>query len=75
MDGIAVRASDTVGASETTPVRLDAGAFEVVDTGDPIPGDFDAVVMREDVHERRRRASSCAPPPRPTSTSARSGRT
>jgi putative molybdopterin biosynthesis protein len=51
MDGIAVHAADTVGASETTPVRLDAGAFEVVDTGDPIPGDFDAVVMREDVHE------------------------
>src|SRR5215210_7902325 len=50
MDGIAVRAADTVGASETSPVRLDAGAFEVVDTGDPIPGDFDAVVMREDVH-------------------------
>ena len=51
MDGIAVHAADTVGASETTPVRLDAGAFEVVDTGDPIPGDFDAVVMREEVHE------------------------
>ena len=50
MDGIAVRAADTVGASETSPVRLDAAAFEVVDTGDPIPGDFDAVVMREDVH-------------------------
>src|SRR5215218_6356460 len=50
MDGIAVGAADTVGASETTPVRLEAGAFEVVDTGDPIPGDFDAVVMREDVH-------------------------
>src|SRR5918994_660705 len=50
MDGIAVRAADTVGAGETTPVRLEAGAFQVVDTGDPIPGDFDAVVMREDVH-------------------------
>ena len=50
MDGIAVHAADTVGASETSPVRLDAGAFEIVDTGDPIPGDFDAVVMREDVH-------------------------
>src|SRR5215208_2751860 len=50
MDGVAVRAADTVGAGETTPVRLEAGAFEVVDTGDPIPGDFDAVVMREDVH-------------------------
>jgi putative molybdopterin biosynthesis protein len=51
MDGIAVRSSDTVGASETQPVRLDAAAFEVVDTGDPIPGDFDTVVMREEVHE------------------------
>ena len=51
MDGIAVHAADTVGASETTPVRLEVGAFEVVDTGDPIPRDFDAVVMREDVHE------------------------
>src|SRR5215204_4667538 len=50
MDGIAVRAAETVGASETSPVRLEAGAFEIVDTGDPIPGDFDAVVMREDVH-------------------------
>jgi putative molybdopterin biosynthesis protein len=52
MDGIAVRAAETVGASETTPVRLEAGAFEIVDTGDPIPADFDAVVMREDVHTR-----------------------
>jgi putative molybdopterin biosynthesis protein len=51
MDGIAVRAAETVGASETSPVRLEAGAFEIVDTGDPVPGDFDAVVMREDVHE------------------------
>ena len=51
MDGIAVHAAETVGASETSPVRLEGGAFETVDTGDPIPGVFDAVVMREDVHE------------------------
>ena len=51
MDGIAVRAADTVGASETAPVVLPRGSFEIVDTGDPVPGDFDAVVMREDVHE------------------------
>jgi len=51
MDGIAVHSSDTIGASETSPVRLEVGSFEIVDTGDPIPGDFDAVVMREDVHE------------------------
>ena len=51
MDGIAVHSAETVGASETSPVRIEEGSFEIVDTGDPIPGDFDAVVMREDVHE------------------------
>ncbi|MET0613876.1 MAG: molybdopterin biosynthesis protein [Thermoleophilaceae bacterium] len=51
MDGIAVHSAETVGASETSPVRIEQGSFEIVDTGDPIPGDFDAVVMREDVHE------------------------
>jgi putative molybdopterin biosynthesis protein len=51
MDGIAVRAEDTVGASDTAPTLLDRSAYEVVDTGDPLPADFDAVVMREVVHE------------------------
>jgi len=50
MDGIAVRAEDTVGASDTSPVVLPAGAYEVVDTGDPLPPGYDAVIMREDVH-------------------------
>ena len=50
MDGIAVRAADTLGASETTPVRLEAARYDVVDTGDPMPGGRDAVVMREHVH-------------------------
>ena len=50
MDGIAVRAGDTLGAGETTPILLDPGSYEVVDTGDPLPGDMDAVVMREHVH-------------------------
>ncbi|MFI7706176.1 molybdopterin biosynthesis protein [Nonomuraea sp. NPDC049480] len=50
MDGIAVRAADTVGAAETSPVLLAAGDFEVVDTGDPLPDGYDAVVMREHVH-------------------------
>jgi putative molybdopterin biosynthesis protein len=50
MDGIAVRAADTVGASETTPVHLEPGAYDVVDTGDPLPDGRDAVVMREHVH-------------------------
>ena len=48
MDGIAVRAADTVGAAETNPVLL--GDFAVVDTGDPLPEGYDAVVMREHVH-------------------------
>jgi putative molybdopterin biosynthesis protein len=50
MDGIAVRAADTVGAGETTPVLIRADAYEVVDTGDPLPAGYDAVVMREQVH-------------------------
>jgi putative molybdopterin biosynthesis protein len=51
MDGIALHSRDTIGASETSPVRIEDGSFEIVDTGDPVPGDFDSVVMREDVHE------------------------
>jgi putative molybdopterin biosynthesis protein len=50
MDGIAVRAADTLGASETTPVCLEPGAYDIVDTGDPMPDGRDAVVMREHVH-------------------------
>jgi putative molybdopterin biosynthesis protein len=50
MDGIAVRAADTVGASDTSPILLPGGGFEVVDTGDPLPAGYDAVIMREDVH-------------------------
>jgi putative molybdopterin biosynthesis protein len=50
MDGIAVRAAETVGASESRPLLLEPGAFAVVDTGDPLPDGFDAVVMREHVH-------------------------
>ena len=48
MDGIAVRSADTLGATETSPRSLPAHA--VVDTGDPLPEGFDAVVMREHVH-------------------------
>jgi putative molybdopterin biosynthesis protein len=56
MDGIAVRAADTLGASESAPLLLDSDAFAVVDTGDPLPERFDAVVMREDVHYAEGRA-------------------
>jgi putative molybdopterin biosynthesis protein len=50
MDGIAVTAASTVRASETTPAWLEAGDYDVVDTGDPMPDGRDAVVMREHVH-------------------------
>jgi putative molybdopterin biosynthesis protein len=49
MDGIAVRAAATTGASELRPVRIPNGSYEVVDTGDPLPDGYDAVVMREHV--------------------------
>ncbi len=51
MDGVAVRAEDTFGASTATPIRLNKGQFRVVDTGDPIPPGFDAVIMIEDIRE------------------------
>jgi putative molybdopterin biosynthesis protein len=56
MDGIAVRAADTLGASETTPLHLQPAAYDVVDTGDPMPDGRDAVVMREHVHYAGRTA-------------------
>lgn len=51
MDGIAVLASDTYGASESAPLTLPCDKYTVVDTGDPIPENCDAVVMVEDVTE------------------------
>ena len=52
MDGVAVRSADTVGASESSPLALtlpDQAAW--VDTGDPVPDGFDAVIMVEVVRE------------------------
>jgi putative molybdopterin biosynthesis protein len=49
MDGVAVCAEDTFGASEVSPRQLDAGQYLVVDTGDPVPEDRDAVIMAEDL--------------------------
>ena len=51
MDGVAVRSADTVGASETSPLTLALPKQAAwVDTGDPIPDGFDAVIMIEVVH-------------------------
>lgn len=52
MDGIAVRAKFTFGASEANPIRLKKDRdFIYVDTGDPITDPYDAVIMIEDVIE------------------------
>jgi len=52
MDGIAVKAKTTFGASEANPMRLVKGRdFIYVDTGDPITDPYDAVIMIEDVVE------------------------
>ena len=51
MDGYAVRFADTFGASEKKPKMLAVGKGAVyVDTGDPIPDGFNAVIMIEDVN-------------------------
>jgi len=52
MDGVAVSAEKTFGASETTPVRLKMGEdIELIDTGEPVPPGLDAVIMVEDLNE------------------------
>ncbi len=52
MDGVAVRSRETAGATETSPLRLAVDLQAVwVDTGDPMPDGFDAVIMVEVVHE------------------------
>ena len=49
MDGVAVRARDTFGATETTPVTLTREQYTVLDTGEPICEGCDAVIMVEDI--------------------------
>jgi len=52
MDGIAVRARDTSGATPSSPLRLRLGHGAVyVNTGNPVLPPYDAVIMIEDVHE------------------------
>ena len=51
MDGVALAAAVTFGASELAPVRLSPRDYVVVDTGDSLPENTDCVVMVEDVVE------------------------
>jgi len=49
MDGVALAAKQTSGASRDNPVVLTEGSYRRVNTGDPLPDGCDAVVMIEDV--------------------------
>ena len=50
MDGYAVRAKDTYGAGDTSPICLSVGkTAHAIDTGDMLPEGTDAVIMIEDV--------------------------
>ncbi len=49
MDGIAVHAKMTFGATETTPITIAKQDYLVIDTGDPVPDKYDAVIMVEDL--------------------------
>jgi putative molybdopterin biosynthesis protein len=52
MDGIALKASKTAGVSEMNPVKLKQGVdYQLIDTGEPIPHEFNAVIMIEEVNQ------------------------
>ncbi len=52
MDGVAVRSRETMGATETSPLTLSLpNQARWVDTGEPVPDGFDAVIMIEVVEE------------------------
>lgn len=51
MDGIALMAEKTYGATESCPIRVEKYEVIWVDTGDPIPEGCDCVIMVEDVIE------------------------
>ena len=50
MDGITLKASSTIGASDRSHIVLHENIdYTVVDTGDPIPKEYDCVIMVEDL--------------------------
>lgn len=56
MDGIAVQAQKTAGASERSPIKLKIGEeAQPVDTGDPIPEGFNAVIKIEEVNQVKKK--------------------
>lgn len=66
MDGAAVKSAATFGASERKPVSLSLGEDAImVDTGDPLPFGFDAVIMVEDLVETSDQAVTIIAPAKP----------
>lgn len=49
MDGIAIKSAISALASESSPVRIEKGHYQYVNTGDVISNEWDAVIMIEDV--------------------------
>jgi len=69
MDGYAVKFADTFGASETSPARLAIGTQALyVDTGDPLPDGFNAVVMIEDINRIAGSDTACGDKPKEIGT-------
>jgi len=53
MDGIAVRAEQTFGTTEREPRTLKIGEDALwINTGQPLPESFNAVIMAEKIHEK-----------------------
>ncbi len=50
MDGVAVKAASTYGATETNPINIPINEYLEVDTGDYVPKEYDAVIMIEEVN-------------------------
>ena len=49
MDGYAIRSKDTLNADEDHPVSISKDNYQLINTGEEVPSNYDAVVMIEDV--------------------------
>ena len=49
MDGIATKAEYTFGASETNPVTLPEEKYIQIDTGQPLPENYDSIIPEEEI--------------------------
>jgi putative molybdopterin biosynthesis protein len=66
MDGFAVEAASTAGATPSNPVLLGVGeAATYVDTGDPLPREKDSVIPLEEIEPMDERGGIAADPRRP----------